>query len=399
MSRVVYLHVGAPKTGTTYLQDRLALNRGELRQHGVHYPIGLHSTHFRAALDLVGMGWGGIGAEVGGEWDRLVRRVRRHSGTVLISHEILASAKPKQIRRVMDDLAGDEVHVVYSARDLARQIPAEWQEGVKHRRGRSFSSFLKSVQSTRRNRSTLWFWRVQGLPDVLSRWSRGLPPERVHLVTVPPAGSPKDLLWQRFSRVLGLDPAEFTLDGVRTNPSLGVAEVAVVRHLNEQVAEVLPNHHYRAIVREALVHRNLSGDRRSARLSVPPDVWEWAAALSRQWVAELTPRGYDVVGDLDDLLPAPPLPWVDPDQPEIEQLADATSRALTAMTVEAARLRDREVELQHDIAELIEKLDRAHSTPIYKAKERFVARAGSSRLAARLLAAYRRLRGRNSRST
>jgi hypothetical protein len=38
MSRVVYLHVGAPKTGTTYLQDRLALNRGDLARHGVHYP-------------------------------------------------------------------------------------------------------------------------------------------------------------------------------------------------------------------------------------------------------------------------------------------------------------------------------------------------------------------------
>ena len=27
MSRVVYLHIGAPKTGTTYMQDRLMLNQ------------------------------------------------------------------------------------------------------------------------------------------------------------------------------------------------------------------------------------------------------------------------------------------------------------------------------------------------------------------------------------
>jgi hypothetical protein len=69
------------------------------------------------------------------------------------------------------------------------------------------------------------------------------------------------------------------------------------------------------------------------------------------------------------------------------------------MTLEAARLRDREVELQDDIADLIDKLDAAHSTPIYKAKERFVAKAGSSKVAAAGLAVYRRLRGRNSRST
>ena len=38
MSRRVYLHVGAPKTGTTYLQDRLTLNADSLAGHGVHFP-------------------------------------------------------------------------------------------------------------------------------------------------------------------------------------------------------------------------------------------------------------------------------------------------------------------------------------------------------------------------
>ena len=30
MSRVVFLHIGAPKTGTTYLQDRLTRNAATL---------------------------------------------------------------------------------------------------------------------------------------------------------------------------------------------------------------------------------------------------------------------------------------------------------------------------------------------------------------------------------
>jgi len=245
-----------------------------------------------------------------------------------------------------------------------------------------------------------WFWGVQEVPDILDRWGSTLPRERVHLVTVPPPGSPPDLLWHRFAQVLGLDPDEFVLeDDVRTNASLGVAEAAVVRRLNEQVNGVVPNHHYRAIVREALVHQNLSRDRRSARLSVPPEVWAWAADLSRSWVSDLALRGYDVVGDLDDLLPAEPLPWVDPDHPDVEEFSDTAVRALTAMTVEAARLRDREVELQHDIEDLIDKLDAAHSTPIYKLKQRLVAKARTSPLAARGLGIYRRLRGRNSRST
>ncbi len=62
--RKVFLHVGAPKTGTTYVQDRLALNARGLAEHAVHFPnkrLFADPTlfHFRAALDLLDQDWGG----------------------------------------------------------------------------------------------------------------------------------------------------------------------------------------------------------------------------------------------------------------------------------------------------------------------------------------------------
>src|SRR5215210_9373909 len=109
MPRAVYLHVGAPKTGTTYLQDRLSANRGPLAKHGVTYPTGLRRDMFAPALDLIDLPWGGQREGVRGEWDALVARVRRSSGTVVVSHEILAGAKPRQVRRAMADLDGEEL--------------------------------------------------------------------------------------------------------------------------------------------------------------------------------------------------------------------------------------------------------------------------------------------------
>ena len=53
MADVVHLHVGAPKTGTTYLQGRLHHNREALARHGVHYPSGLRQDMFVGALDLI----------------------------------------------------------------------------------------------------------------------------------------------------------------------------------------------------------------------------------------------------------------------------------------------------------------------------------------------------------
>jgi hypothetical protein len=161
----------------------------------------------------------------------------------------------------------------------------------------------------------------------------------------------------------------------------------------------LPNHHYRAFVREMVVHRNLSQRQGSPRLSLPEDAYRWASDLGRSWVSELALRGYDVVGTLDDLVPGDPLPFVDPDHGDEAQVAEAALDALAIMTKETAKLRDVEVELHGVIQDLMGQLDRFHATRSYRAKERLVAMSRTNPVARVALAVYRRLRGRNSRST
>ena len=173
----------------------------------------------------------------------------------------------------------------------------------------------------------------------------------------------------------------------------------MVRRLNERLEDVLPNHHYRAFVREMVVHRHLSGRPGPARLSLPADAYAWAADLAHAWVEELGTRGYDVVGDLTDLLPGEAKPFVDPDSCDERLVADAALDALTVMTLETAKLRDVEIELHGVIQDLMGQLDDYHATPAYRAKERLVALSHSHVVARGGLSVYRRLRGRNSRST
>jgi hypothetical protein len=337
--RRVYLHVGAPKTGTTYLQDRLALNRTELAKRGVHYPLGLQASHFRAALDLIDLSWGGEREEARGQWDALMGRVRRHDGSVIVSHEILAAAKPSQVRRAMADLEGSEVHLVYSARDLARQIPAEWQEGIKHQRRRSFARFLTQVQSERRTKPNLWFWRVQGLPDVLSRWSRGLPPEQVHLVTVPQHGAPHDELWRRYCTAFGIEPTWAPVESERQNVSIGAAETTLLRKLNARLKKAgLGADDYRALVRQLVVHETLAERPAMTRATLPPAAFGWASEVAEEWVDWVVGSGIDVVGDVADLRPLPPpsTKWRNPDRPRRVDMVDASLDALVAVILEAA---------------------------------------------------------------
>ena len=76
MSKKVYLHVGTPKTGTSYLQHVLFHNRRLLRLKGISYPADRFDAHFLAALDLMRMPWGGLEAQAIGSWDRLAADVR-----------------------------------------------------------------------------------------------------------------------------------------------------------------------------------------------------------------------------------------------------------------------------------------------------------------------------------
>ena len=349
MTRRVYLHVGAPKTGTTYLQDRLAANRNELAKHDVHYPLGLQASHFKAALDLIDVSWGGQREDARGEWTKLMDRVHRHEGTVIVSHEILAGARPNQIRRAMADLADSEVHVVFSARDLARQIPAEWQEGIKHRRRRSFARFLTQIQSAPRSKSDLWFWRAQGLPDVLTRWGHGLPPNRIHLVTVPQAGSPRNLLWERYCTAFGIAPEWVPEEAGRENVSIGTAETALLRKLNRRLKSAgLPSEDYRRLVRQLMVHETLAHRKGMTRATLPPAAYGWVNEIAEEWVEWVEGSGIHVIGDVADLRPAPPDPdtaWKDPDAPRRADMVDAALDALVAMTLEAARRPDPEAQI------------------------------------------------------
>ena len=349
MSRVVYLHVGAPKTGTTYLQDRLALNRGALAERGVHYPLGVYASQFRAALDLIDDDWGGLRPEVVGEWDNLVGRVRRHDGSVIVSHEILAVARPEQVRRVMDDLGDAEVHLVYSARDLARQIPAEWQERLKHYSVPTFARYAERVRNGRRTGSPMWFWRAHGLPDVLSRWSSGLPPEQVHLVTVPQPGAPKNTLWRRYCEAFGIEPAWAPEESETANASIGAAEAMLLRRFNQRLkATGVGGEDYRKLVTEVVVQNTLAHRPKMTKVTLPPQHYDWAEEVASEWVEWIEGSGIHVVGDVADLHPVRPpegKAWADPDVPRRPQLIDAALDAMVALAVEAAKRPDPDQEL------------------------------------------------------
>lgn len=397
MSKRVLLHVGCPKTGTSYLQDVLFRNQSLLREHDILYAADRFDAHFLAALDLMTLPWGGLETEAVGEWDRLAAQVRGWHGTAIISHEIFARATPAQVARALASLGDAEVHLVLSVRDLVRQVPAEWQENVKHRSHITYARFLQTIRDPARDSKIgSWFWAVQEVPDILDRWGTSLPADRVHLVTVPPPGSDRGELWRRFSRTFGLDDLPLDLTAERENPSLGVPETSLLRTINQRVTSILAPPDYRPLVRELLAHQTLSRGVASARLGLAPEDHAWAQEMSRSWVEVLAERGYDVAGSLDDLIGTDLGTFADPDTATADELLPPALDAISALLVEAARLRAVEERLHEELREAHEERDRARLTTSYRIRRKVVASLEDSAAGRGTLDAYRRVRGRGA---
>jgi hypothetical protein len=397
--RRLLLHVGTPKSGTSFIQTVLFSHREALAEQGLLYPADRFDEHFLAALDLMELPWGGLEQDAVGAWERVAARVRAWPGTCVVSHEILARASRAQVERAMRSFGDIEVHLVLSARDLARQIPAEWQENVKHRRTLGYREFLDRITDpTRSDDVASWFWAVQQVPDILDRWGAGLPPANVHVVTVPHPGASPTLLWERFAGFLGLDPDAWDTRVSQVNPSLGVPETAFLRMLNHRVnGGVLAGRHYREFVRELLAHRTLSHRVGSPRLGLPPDVRVWAADLAESWVAAVKQRGYDVIGDLDELRPsAVERPFTDPDRPDTDQVLDVAVLSTVTLLQQAASLRDSTEGLRAELATALAERDQARREAglWLRFKRKLVRAADDNAMLRAALSGYRRLRRR-----
>jgi hypothetical protein len=339
----VFLHIGEPKTGTTSLQQIMWRNRAELAAQGVVLPGHHPQDHFRASQDLRGLqklasdpagSWTG-------EWEILARQAQQAAKRAVISHELFSAADADQADRAVRSLLPAEVHVVLTVRDMATLLPAEWQETVKHRSTRSWEDWLGDVidrESVSDDRRQWWFWRVHDTLAILDLWSRHVPPERVHVIIMPPRGSDPGLLWQRFASLLDVDPGSVDPARARPNASLGLPEIEFLRQLNHALPDEVPDWFYMWNVKEAVSHRALAARPPSGRLALPLEREAWARAQADQLVAGLADSKYDIIGDLDELVPRPSgTPATRPADQPADQVLAAAVEAAAALVVNQYR--------------------------------------------------------------
>ncbi|NYJ03415.1 hypothetical protein HNR19_004113 [Nocardioides thalensis] len=313
---VVVLHVGAMKTGTTYLQNKVLANRDALAEQGVDFAGERWRQQVSAVQDLLSLAQHDPNVEQlsSGAWDRLVHQIRGTDARAsLLSMEFLSFAGEEAARRAVSSLQGLEVHVVITVRDTAAIIPSLWQTSITSGGVTTWPRYTKVVRASMRAGgrvgsglaragvpSARRFGEAIDIPRMIRVWTSVLPADRVHVLVVPGSSAPRDRLWELFSEILEVDPAALTAPPEHVNESLGLPSAELVRRLNAALRLRQPSQ--QRTVKVDLARDGLGPLRaEERRAQLDPATFRAALRWNKHIRSVLASSGVRVHGDVADL--------------------------------------------------------------------------------------------------
>ncbi|CAN5172620.1 MAG: hypothetical protein ACSLEW_08490 [Nocardioides sp.] len=339
----IYLHIGAMKTGTTYLQGMLGSNRDALSQAGYLFWGKTWEEQDHAVRDLLGRETDErVLRLTRGAWPRMVDDLLAYDGPSVISMEFLSFLDPERAARVVEDLSGAQLHIILTVRSAITAIPAQWQTHARNGGGLGWMKFLEGIEAfiadrDASSRGAKLFRRTQDIPRMLDTWVPLVGAERTHVVLTPPRSSDPDLLWKRFAQIIGVDPSIAAAAPNFDNSSLGHDSSELMRRINLGLGGEVRTDDYRYVGKAGL-GRFILGQ----RVQIEPKVVlhrsaaEMAADWNRTVVESIKSQGVDLVGSLKEFPtrigrrdhPAHPY-FVDP--PAMVAAADTAWEGLSAL--------------------------------------------------------------------
>jgi len=360
MATRVFLHIGLPKTGTTYLQQVLWKNKDELGRQGVLLPgFGPRQHLWASAVVREEKNIRQRHADAPHAWAALTRESVAWPGPVVISHEFLAAASAEQAKDAVNSFGAAEVHLILTARDTLSLVTARWQEFVKNGATTPIDSYPASDVTDPQN---AWDWGTMDLADVLRRWGTAVPADRVHIVTLPKPSEPHQTLWLRFAALLQVDPSKFDAANSAANESLGVVEVELLRRVNRNLQGFDKPLDRGLWIRGYLAQNKLASGGREKFWPSPERVQQLrergdaAAAFVEQ-------SGFQVYGDLADLRTPTELPTRrHPDAVSDTEILDVASATIASMLADVRDLRRERRALREELAAEVAERKRLQET-------------------------------------
>lgn len=241
MSRTLILHIGAPKCGSTYLQQVLLSNRAELSASGTAYPHAgqSHPGNGLAALDMTPQ--------------KLEALFEGHDRLFLSHEDLFAAAARTHLLADMASGARIRVQVIAFLRPFSAFIFGDYSQFIKQHlkrfitEGRAFEGRSFEQFAVERSRAI----NVNGFLKV---WARLFPERPVILAS-------HKLIRAEIEPLLASPHLNWVVPNDRANPSLRMQDCdAITTAINTHA----PAAEIRAMLRDALKNTGLPDAGRSA---------------------------------------------------------------------------------------------------------------------------------------
>ena len=235
----VFLHVGAHKTATSYLQAMFHNNRDLLARHGIIYPdIGPNNAHhvlaapWLAMPDIPDSFFALTGRE--GRWNRLVQQYASGPGTVFLSAENFTRVRPDRVD--MAQLAAhlgafEEVRIVYTMREQADLVQSLWMEVAKSVRVPTLRKYVETAFDQRRG---------GGVPidhgSVYSHLLEGFAPEEIRLLDYNTISRGEGGVVGAFLRLMGSDLDPQSLRPLASNKKANISPDPIALYMATEIA-------------------------------------------------------------------------------------------------------------------------------------------------------------------
>lgn len=286
MKRLV-VHIGPPKTATTYFQQALFTNTDVLAAHGVYLPQTGRTElapkafcHHHLAWEL--MGSPRFRPDIGG-WDALTGEIADvDAETVLISSEVLSpgTIASQQIGDLLEERlrpSGWAVTILYVVRDQVSLINSSYAQQVKT--FTDVDDFALHVEAV----------LERGAADLEQQTSRWCESSDFEFVAVPfPAlFEPNPLVTLLRAARIDINEDELVMRSEAVNITLGPIAVAAFRLLRHYLEGLNPDlSHDDMAVRK--LHRVAARAAKDAGWCEEP-FWGWTPALATEAVKRLGP--------------------------------------------------------------------------------------------------------------
>jgi hypothetical protein len=339
----IVLHIGTMKSGTSYLQAVLRRNSSKLGDQGIRVLQGMVA----GVVDVLDRRNVSKKPNTDGAWDRVLEQVNSWEGPLVVgSQEFLSGATPDEAKTVVATFVERPLRVVVTCRDLLRVVPSHWQTVVKNGGTVAFSDYVQLLladdDSGDEHRYATGFWRHHDVREIVETWASVIGLENVVVVTVPPAGAPRDLLWKRFAEAAGLPSLAYNLGtNAKSNVSLTYAETEMLREVNLGVRKSLNQLEYRLIVNKYFANKVLrqppDTDRPADTPTFGRSSHDRIRARAEAMAQAVEATGVHIVGDLDELR-VPPYAGADdaedsagPRDPVPESVVYALTKVVTRL--------------------------------------------------------------------